>query len=111
MRWLIVIFISTFTQLQAELLQNLATVQDGLDMTNAETISDDYIRFTLALPSYTTVAQAKLAIENWLGPEMVQIESDSMFLVQAPRDANARVEFIAALMQLDIDVPVDQQTR
>jgi alpha-D-ribose 1-methylphosphonate 5-triphosphate diphosphatase PhnM len=41
-------------------------------------------------------------IESWLGPGMVRIDSDSLIRVQAPRDPTARVQFIAALLALDL---------
>jgi flagellar basal body P-ring protein FlgI len=108
MRYLFLIILLSCTQLSAEPLVNLATIEDGLDSNSPENISDDYIRIILLTPSYRTVANAQAVIENWLGPDMVQITSNAEFLVQAPRNPNDRVAFISALLQLEIDAPASQ---
>lgn len=108
MRYLLLIILFSSTQIFAEALMNIATVEDGLDHNNTENVSDDYIRITLLSPSYNTVTRAQIAIENWLGPNMVQVTSNAEFLVQAPRNPNDRVAFISALLQLDVDAPASQ---
>jgi len=86
----------------AEPLLSLVTIDDGLNPEAADPRPDDYIRLTLIIPSYQTMATLGEQIDRWLGPGMVQIRSNSLVLVQAPRNAQARVQFIAALLALDL---------
>ena len=87
----------------AATLETLTTIDDGLDPASAASIQDDYIRLTLLTPSYQQANAIKVAIENWLGPNMVRLESSSRILIQAPRDPSQRVSFLAALMSLEVD--------
>jgi flagellar basal body P-ring protein FlgI len=105
MRFVLVILLIATVSANAELLQNLVEIDDGLNFDSIENISDDYIRLALITPDYKTVAETKKSIDDWLGNGMVTIKSNQEILVQAPRDANARIEFIAALLQLNIAVP------
>ena len=86
----------------AEPLLSQVTVADGLNPVADEPRTDDYVRLTLINPSYQRVATLSQQIESWLGPGMVRIDSDSLIRVQAPRDPTARVQFIAALLALDL---------
>jgi hypothetical protein len=86
----------------AEPLLSQVTVEDGLNPVADEPRTDDYVRLTLINPSYQRMATLSQQIESWLGPGMVRIDSDSLIRVQAPRDPTARVQFIAALLALDL---------
>ena len=86
----------------AESLKNLVLIADGLAVDDPENEQDDYLRLTLLQPSYKQAAQIKVQVEDWLGPGMVELHSASLILVQAPRAPTARVNFIAALLALDI---------
>lgn len=86
----------------AEPIANLAAVDDGLNPATAGNISDDYIRLNLFQPSYQTANSINSAITEWLGPNMVIVKDRGLILVQAPRDSSARVEFVSALLELDI---------
>lgn len=86
----------------SEPLKNLVIVDDGLSVDSPLNTLDDYIRLSLINPDYLTASKIKQRVENWLGPEMVQLQSDSLILIQAPRTASARVEFIAALLALEL---------
>lgn len=99
---LFALFLFTISFSIAAPIGDLTTVNDGLDFENPENISDDYIRLTLLTPSYQTANQIKQTVENWLGPDMVRIESNVLILIQAPRDSSARIEFIAALLAQEI---------
>jgi flagellar basal body P-ring protein FlgI len=99
---LLSVFLFTISFAIAAPISDLTTVNDGLDFENPDNISDDYIRLTLLTPSYQTANQIKQAVENWLGPDLVRIESNELILIQAPRDSSARIEFIAALLALDV---------
>ena len=87
---------------QAAPLASLVTVDDGLSQTNTTSIADDYVRLTLINPSYQLANQIRTAVENWLGPEMVFVESAQAMRIQAPRNPTQRVAFLAALMALDV---------
>jgi flagellar basal body P-ring protein FlgI len=99
---LAIITIGLLSAAYAEPLINLVLIADGLDAENVENISDDYVRLTLVNPSYSDATAIKLAIENWLGPDMVVLDSASSIKIQAPRDSSKRVQFISALLALDI---------
>lgn len=86
----------------AEPISARVTVLDGLDIDNPENIADDYVRLQLPEPDYATASQIKQAVELWLGPDMVDIQSGRLLRVQAPRNPSERVEFIAALLGLEI---------
>ncbi|MBU2864143.1 flagellar basal body P-ring protein FlgI [Reinekea forsetii] len=98
----LILLISLSIATHAEPLSNLASVEDGLKSTNLDNVSDDYIRLTLNVGSYQTASAIKNAVESWLGPDMVIVESVSLLKIQAPRDSTARVEFLSALLNLDI---------
>jgi flagellar basal body P-ring protein FlgI len=101
-RWLLILSIWLYSVSYAEPLINLVTVEDGLEVDNVENISDDYIRLTLLNPSYQQATAIQLSIEQWLGPNMVTVDSSANIKVQAPRDSSQRVRFISALLNLDI---------
>jgi len=86
----------------AEPLRSLVTIDDGLNPEATDPRRDDYIRLTLINPSYQSMATLSEQIDRWLGPGMVEIRSDSLILVQAPRNGKARVQFIAALLALEL---------
>jgi len=86
----------------ADKLETIVTVYDGLDFDSVDNISDDYIRLHLTAPSYKTMATIDKLITNWLGPDITRIESDTLILIQAPRNAHARIQFIAALLDLEL---------
>lgn len=88
----------------SEPLKNLVLINDGLDVENSENISDDYIRLTLLEPSYQSASSIKLSIEVWLGPDMVILNSKESLKVQAPRDSSQRIQFISALLALEISL-------
>jgi len=54
------------------------------------------------------VVKIKQAIDNWLGPGVVIIDSQATLKVQAPRAPTARIEFLSALLQLQVDLPVTE---
>jgi flagellar basal body P-ring protein FlgI len=86
----------------AEPIAKLASVQDGLEYGSEENLSDDYIRLDLYQASYQTASNIQTAVTNWLGPDMVIIKSNEQVLIQAPRDSSKRIEFITALLLLEI---------
>lgn len=86
----------------AEPLKNLVSVEDGLADSTGTSSSDDYIRLTLVNPDYQSAAAIHNAIDQWLGPNMVIVQSKELLLVQAPRDPGSRISFISALLDLDI---------
>jgi flagellar basal body P-ring protein FlgI len=100
---LVYVLVSFSSFVFAEPLANLVSVEDGLDLQSTENIADDYIRLTLLNPSYQGASSIKLAIENWLGTSMVILDSVDKLKVQAPRDSSTRIEFVSALLALDID--------
>ncbi len=107
MRYLVYILIGCAAGFAVcEPLENLVMVNDGLDFDSPENISDDYIRLTLITPSYKTMSELTEKISQWLGPGLTRVESNELILIQAPRDSGARVQFIAALLMLDIEAVV-----
>jgi len=88
----------------AATLESIATFADGLDMSSDTNVQDDYVRLTLLSPSYQQANAIKVAVEEWLGPDMVILESATSILVQAPRDSSKRVQFLAALSLLEINI-------
>ena len=99
---LIFLTIGLFSTVYAEPLINLVQIADGLEIDSNENIADDFIRLSLINPTYQTAAAIQQSIEDWLGPNMVIIDSVTMLKVQAPRDSTKRIQFISALLTLDI---------
>jgi hypothetical protein len=91
----------------AEPLRLWVTIDDGLNPEATDPRSDDYVRLSLIIPSYQSMATLSERVDSWLGPGMVQIRSDSLVLIQAPRDSHARVKFIAALLALEMPPLID----
>lgn len=69
----------------------------------APAVLDDFIRFTLHTPSYSTAAAMTQSLNDWLGPISAYAVSDTEIRVMAPRDPSARVSFIAAVLEREID--------
>ncbi len=108
MRFLVILLTSLMTAVFAAPLGDLVIVNDGLDASNPETIQDDYIRLTLSQPGYHQVVKIKQAIDDWLGPGVVIVDSQATLKVQAPRASTERIEFLSALLQLQVDLPVTE---
>ena len=104
MKFLVMILTSLSCYTLAAPIGDVVIVNDGLNNTEPTTIEDDYIRLTLVDPGYKNAANLRQSIEDWLGPNMVILRSSSEILVQAPRDSSKRIEFIAALIQLEVDI-------
>lgn len=101
---LMLIFILTATlSVRAETLATLITVEDGLDQPPNATSFDDVIYLSLIQPSYANATSVTTRINEWLGPGMAQAETNERIRVYAPRDPSKRVEFIAALLELQIE--------
>lgn len=108
MRFLLVVFIFVIQFTFAAPLESLVTVNDGLNNDDPNNISDDYIRLTLTKPSYATATEIQNRVTDFLGPGLVEVRSNALVFIQAPRSPSERVAFIAALMTLDIPIPTNE---
>lgn len=87
----------------AEPLNYYVTVREYEDEEHLQPVPlDDYVRLDLIQPDFVTANQIRLAIEDWLGPDLVIVPDNGSVWVQAPRNPTNRVSFLAALLQLEI---------
>lgn len=101
-RTLCLVFLVLASLANAEPLRALVNVDDGLQFDEPTNIADDYVRLTLVNPSYTTASAIQKSVTDFLGPGLVEVQSNALVLIQAPRDSGQRVSFIAALLELEI---------